>query len=68
MLVMKITNMNMKSMNYPVAGPVPKEPNAPLPDMIEQVVVVQVIAVQLRRREVVVHSSEQSCKMHFPKT
>ena len=32
-LVTKTINMNMKFRKYPEAGPVPKEPDAPLPDI-----------------------------------
>ena len=33
MLVTKTINMHMKFRKYPEAGPVPKEPDAPLPDI-----------------------------------
>jgi len=32
-LVTKTINMNMKFRKYPEAGPVPKKPDAPLPDI-----------------------------------
>ena len=60
MLVTKTINMNLKFRKYPEAGPVPKEPDASLPDIASRacsmypikVDAVQVFAVQRQHWEV----------------